>query len=254
MSSAYQKLKEFLTTGMSMQHIYQPVMIRRLLDSKGVASTREIAKSLLAEDRAQIEYYERITKRMVGKVLTKNRGITSKEGNDYILNGFKELSAAEIEELVGICKQKIESHLSARSDPWSHRRSSNGYVSGTIRYEVLKRAKSRCELCGISYEVKALEVDHIIPRSRGGTDDITNFQALCYSCNAAKGNRDNADFRNITDEYNERNPDCLFCEIDEERIVAQDELSYVIRDAYPVTTFHSLIIPKRHAETFFDLY
>ena len=88
MSSAYQKLKEFLTTGMSMQHIYQPVMIRRLLDSKGVASTREIAKSLLAEDRAQIEYYERITKRMVGKVLTKNRGITSKEGNDYILNGF----------------------------------------------------------------------------------------------------------------------------------------------------------------------
>jgi diadenosine tetraphosphate (Ap4A) HIT family hydrolase len=254
MSEAFQKLKEFLTTGMRMAHIYQPVMIRRLLESKGVSSTREIAKSLLAEDRAQIEYYELITKRMVGKVLTKKRGITSKEGNDYILNGFEKLSAAEIEELVGICKQKTESYLSARSDPWSHRRSSNGYVSGTIRYEVLKRAKSRCELCGISYEVKALEVDHIVPRSRGGTDDITNFQALCYSCNAAKGNRDNADFRNVTNEYEKRKDGCLFCEIDPERIIGEDELSYMIRDAFPVTELHTLVIPKRHVETFFDLY
>lgn len=46
---------------------------------------------------------------------------------------------------------------------------------------------------------------------------------------------------------------CIFCEMVSERIVLENNLAYVIRDGYPVTGFHSLIIPKRHAETFFDL-
>jgi ATP adenylyltransferase len=55
---------------------------------------------------------------------------------------------------------------------------SDGYISGTIRYEVLKAARFRCELCGISADIKALEVDHIIPRNKGGSDDPSNFRAL----------------------------------------------------------------------------
>ena len=49
---------------------------------------------------------------------------------------------------------------------------------------------------------------------------------------------------------------CLFCEIqeiDRKRIVAESSLGYVIRDGFPVTPGHTLVIPKRHAETFFDL-
>ena len=49
---------------------------------------------------------------------------------------------------------------------------------------------------------------------------------------------------------------CLFCEIqeiDRKRIVAENSLGYVIRDGFPVTPGHTLVIPKRHAETFFDL-
>ena len=42
------------------------------------------------------------------------------------------------------------------------------HVSGPPQYEVLKMAKERCELCGISKSVKALQVDHIVPRSKGG--------------------------------------------------------------------------------------
>jgi hypothetical protein len=33
---------------------------------------------------------------------------------------------------------------------------------------------------------RALEVDHIVPRNRGGSDDLSNLQALCFRCNAAK--------------------------------------------------------------------
>ena len=46
---------------------------------------------------------------------------------------------------------------------------------------------------------------------------------------------------------------CLFCEIDVSRILYQDDLVYVIRDGFPVTELHSLIIPKRHVATYFDL-
>ena len=72
---------------------------------------------------------------------------------------------------------------------------SAGYVSGTLRYEVLKRARFRRELCGVSADVRALEVDHIVPRVRGGKDNPDNLQALYCSCNSMRPDRDATDFR-----------------------------------------------------------
>lgn len=46
--------------------------------------------------------------------------------------------------------------------------------------------------------------------------------------------------------------DCIFCTINDSRIVDKDNYFYVIRDSYPVTEFHTLIIPHRHT-SFFDL-
>lgn len=49
---------------------------------------------------------------------------------------------------------------------------------------------------------------------------------------------------------------CTFCEIqdDAKRIpVAQNELAIAIRDGYPVSNGHTLIIPKRHIRSFFDM-
>lgn len=57
----------------------------------------------------------------------------------------------------------------------------------------------------------------------------------------------------LKESENKRNEECLFCDIDEERIVQENELAYVIRDGYPVTEMHSLIIPKRHVRTYLDL-
>lgn len=43
-----------------------------------------------------------------------------------------------------------------------------------------------CVNCGSR---KKLTVDHIVPITRGGTDEMSNLQTLCHSCNAAKGNK-----------------------------------------------------------------
>jgi len=49
---------------------------------------------------------------------------------------------------------------------------------------------------------------------------------------------------------------CLFCDvqtIDRGRIVEENELAFAIRDAFPVTEYHSLFIPKRHVLDYFGL-
>jgi diadenosine tetraphosphate (Ap4A) HIT family hydrolase len=45
---------------------------------------------------------------------------------------------------------------------------------------------------------------------------------------------------------------CPFCQIPPERIIAQNEHAFAIRDAFPVSPGHTLIIPKRHVGSFFD--
>ena len=255
MTEAFDKLSDFILNQMRMSHIYQPVMLIEILKKNGSASTNDIAKALLSYDISQVEYYEHITKNMVGKVLTKSRGVTSKDKNQYHLNEFENLDEEEIKKLIIYCEEKIENFIGKRGDKvWEHRKKSSGYISGTQRYEILKRAKFRCELCGISAEQKALEVDHIIPRNSGGTDDESNLQSLCYSCNAMKRDRDDTDFRGISSSYKDRESGCIFCEMPGERIIAENELAYAIYDAYPVTKLHTLIIPKRHVSDFFSLY
>jgi len=46
---------------------------------------------------------------------------------------------------------------------------------------------------------------------------------------------------------------CIFCEMPKDRMIDADEYMYVIRDGFPVTDGHTLLIPKRHAATWFDL-
>lgn len=47
---------------------------------------------------------------------------------------------------------------------------------------------------------------------------------------------------------------CVFCNLPTERIIASNAAALAIRDDYPVTQMHTLVIPKRHTATFFDLF
>ena len=49
------------------------------------------------------------------------------------------------------------------------------------------------------------------------------------------------------------NSPCIFCKIRKEEIQFENQLAYSSIDSYPVSELHSLIVPKRHVETYFQL-
>ncbi len=68
----YDALKKYLLQQMKMSHVYQPVMLKRLLIGHGSAKVEEIALDLVQNDSSQIEYYTERVHNMVGRVLRKN--------------------------------------------------------------------------------------------------------------------------------------------------------------------------------------
>lgn len=59
-----------------------------------------------------------------------------------------------------------------------------------LREQILSRDKYKCKKCGVSKKNEKhllLEVDHIIPISKGGITIESNLQALCWKCNRTKG-------------------------------------------------------------------
>lgn len=189
------------------------------------------------------------------KVLAKH-GIVERIGDEYRLTVDPSLlSLNQRDELIRLCDEMVRAYMEKRgSAVYDHRRAALGYLSGSLRYEILRRAGFRCELCGVSAGERAIEVDHIFPRKHGGTDDLSNLQALCFKCNANKGARDDTDFRAIREGINARQSGCLFCELHPDRVIASNALAIAVRDDYPVTKLHTLVVPKRHAQTFFDLF
>ena len=91
----------------------------------------------------------------------------------------------------------------------------DGKVNKKLRREIMRRDRMTCRGCGLrgsevrfpkggySYPTDLtrpvrgvahrrtiyLSVDHIIPKSRGGTNDRSNLQILCIDCNSEKGVR-----------------------------------------------------------------
>lgn len=75
-------------------------------------------------------------------------------------------------------------------------------LSQAKRLFIYKRDEGVCQLCGAetrffrsSYDTpfddgpRAGSVDHIVPLSKGGTDEPSNLRWACRSCNCARGNR-----------------------------------------------------------------
>ena len=67
-----------------------------------------------------------------------------------------------------------------------------------LRFKIFNRDKDTCRYCGTQWSLKNLvrmTVDHVIPKSKGGTHDETNLVTACNSCNSSKNGRTPEEWR-----------------------------------------------------------
>lgn len=57
------------------------------------------------------------------------------------------------------------------------------------RRNIFYRDRNRCQYCGKAFVQRDLNLDHVVPLSRGGRSEWTNVVAACVPCNSRKGNR-----------------------------------------------------------------
>ena len=59
----------------------------------------------------------------------------------------------------------------------------------SVKERLYKEQNGLCNGCKTQFEFRNLEIDHIVPKSKGGGDYYENYQLLCSACNKMKGNR-----------------------------------------------------------------
>ena len=247
----FDELMDFLKNRMRMSHIYQPLLIRSLVESGGMATIRQLAQCFVAQDESQIKYYERRIREMPVKVL-KRHGVIEQQKELVSLNTGP-LSFEQKTEIIMVCNQRMLEYMRKRGIAiWDYRLMETDPVPDSLRYQVLRDSGGRCCLCGATLYDRPLDVDHIIPRSRGGKNDIANLQVLCSKCNRSKRNLDATDFRGYG-KFN-ADPACEFCSAEfRERAVERNESVFAVMDSHPVTAGHMLVVPFKHRPDYFSM-
>jgi len=183
----YKELLEYIRDEMSMQHVYQPVVIEALLDSDGTATLRQLALALLAADESAVSTAGARLRKMPLEVL-KKRGVVASPSTGLWSLQVAKLTHTQRANLRAACHQRVAKFLDAH-DPWSTVTSTVGFG---VPYQVFLAAGGRCLLC---HQEKPLQVDHIQPQSKQGTSTLDNLQALCADCNQGKSDGEWMDFR-----------------------------------------------------------
>jgi len=85
--------------------------------------------------------------------------------------------------------------INALTDP--PRRTDLGNIPNyrTHKHKLYGEQEGVCKGCNTHFPFKIMEVDHILPSSKGGTDHIDNLQLLCTACNKSKGSKTMAQWR-----------------------------------------------------------
>jgi hypothetical protein len=234
---------------MSMSHIYQPVMIRTILDGGGAATRRQIAAAISAADLSQLEYYEKVVTRYPGPVLRKRKIVEFVDGVYKLSNEIGRLDEWERATLRAICEARVADFVAERQHRiWAHRAGNSDPLPGSLRWQIISRAFGRCEACGVSSAERALEVDHIKPRSHGGSNELSNLQALCSLCNVQKLDREAIDFRGAHRAAAARRAGCGVCDASSVESMENELAKVVVIDGV------LLVSPKRHGVSYIELW
>ncbi|WP_027817080.1 HNH endonuclease [Paraburkholderia bannensis] len=91
------------------------------------------------------------------------------------------------------CEAHASEEVKWAPDSKRGNRHARGYGNAWVRLRerILARDCGLCQTCKSAGRVTiATEVDHIVPKARGGTDDDSNLQSICHPCHASKTGRE----------------------------------------------------------------
>jgi ATP adenylyltransferase len=176
------QLLVFIERTMKTQEIYQPVVIAALLEAGGQATLRQLAVALLSSDEAQIDAAAARLRRMPLQVL-KDHGVVEQTSSGAWRLTTSTLTNTQRARLAAAAHVRLAEYL----DKLGPTETNQGHIGTSRRKAVFDAALGRCLYCrGVD---QPLEVDHVQPQSKQGFTALENLQALCKSCNIAKGVR-----------------------------------------------------------------
>lgn len=105
----------------------------------------------------------------------------SEKGKEYYLNNVDKIKAK-----VALWKKENKEKWSQMCSIYRHNKRAGGKIDIKEWNNKCKLLKFKCQHCGT---IERITIDHIIPVSKGGSNDISNLQPLCISCNSRKYNK-----------------------------------------------------------------
>lgn len=173
-------------------------MVRNLAwrDIKEDGQDREQLRKVrdIEEWRKEQEWRKQEIERLLNLPAQKSTSSTSyeiPESNRQLLKAeFHRIRETEKQEK-DIRKQRAEvarQHMIEFNKSMDEKKIERDKMTPGLRYNILRRDGFRCRLCGRTAEDGVtLEVDHIVPISKGGLTEESNLRTLCKDCNRGKG-------------------------------------------------------------------
>lgn len=141
--------------------------------------------------------------RFSSEQLTKKKAITERQ-KSYLDVYAKEKSAAKTADAMGVAKGTAEKQLqeiakrlglqSIREIIKDQLDNPEGKATAKELMQLIEKQNYKCALSGIDLSPQVAELDHIVPRSKGGSDHISNLQWVHRRINRMKGSMSNETF------------------------------------------------------------
>ncbi len=115
----------------------------------------------------------------------------------YVLQADRTATERVITKYVDECERLAKNPPKYRleeSDPVEdplQRKPIRPHIPASLRYEVMKRDRGKCQWCSRQAPDVVIHLDHIVPVSKGGETTLENLQLLCAEDNLAKSDRSN---------------------------------------------------------------
>ena len=105
----FTELCDFVTNRMRMSHIYQPLLIRCLVDAGGSATIRQLAQDFAVNDESEIHRYEKTIRAKPLRVLTKHSVVN--RSDDLVSLSAGRLTVKQRVEVRRLCEERIASFM-----------------------------------------------------------------------------------------------------------------------------------------------